>query len=251
MRKSGILLTALCAVLFAAAIDPARAAAKVERVTVMDHGGYFPVAIRLSSGEILAVMRAGAPHIGRGGRLVLSISNDARSRSSSSSPRKARRPCHSCAPRWFTARIRAGAGRPWSRPQRISCCSGCTSSGGGAISGRCSRTPSMPRPAGASRGSSTGRSTRSISCAMARAAWRWHSESFSFQPTAYTNYAVPTKAGWGLPHDPVPVGDDPPDDAYALVPITLDWQKIGGVAYSNQATGVKVTHYPVIHCRSP
>ncbi len=86
-------------------------------------------------------------------------------------------------------------------------------------------------------------------CAMARSAWRWHSESFSFQPSAYTNYTIPTKASWGLPHEPAPVGDDPPDDAYALVPITLDWPTIGGVAYHNPSTGVKVTHYPVIHCR--
>ncbi len=58
---------ALC---FAAADVPA------ERVMVMENGGYFPVAIRLASGEILAVMRAGAPHIGKGGRLDLSISKD-------------------------------------------------------------------------------------------------------------------------------------------------------------------------------
>jgi ribonuclease Z len=86
-------------------------------------------------------------------------------------------------------------------------------------------------------------------CAAARTAWRWHSESFSFQPTRYTNYVVPTKEGWGLPHDPVPVGDDSPDDGFALVPITLNWTNIGGVAYDNRATGVKVTHFPVIHCR--
>jgi ribonuclease Z len=86
-------------------------------------------------------------------------------------------------------------------------------------------------------------------CATARSAWRWHSESFSFQPTAYTNYTIPTKDSWGLPHEPLPVGDDPPDDGFALVPITLDWRAIGGVAYDNKATGVKVTHYPVIHCR--
>ena len=85
-------------------------------------------------------------------------------------------------------------------------------------------------------------------CANLRAACRWHSESFGFQPTAYTNYAVPTKESWGLPHDPVPVGDDPPDDGYAMVPISLNWSNVG-VAYNNQATGVKVTHYPVIHCR--
>jgi ribonuclease Z len=86
-------------------------------------------------------------------------------------------------------------------------------------------------------------------CAMARAAWRWHSESFSFQPTAYTNYIPPTKASWGLPVDPVPVWNDPTNDAYAVIPIQLDWTKIGGLAYSNQATGMKVTHYPVIHAR--
>ena len=30
-------------------------------------------------------------------------------------------------------------------------------------------------------------------CANLRAAWRWHTESFSFQPTRYTNYVVPTR----------------------------------------------------------
>jgi ribonuclease Z len=33
------------------------------------------------------------------------------------------------------------------------------------------------------------------------------------------------------------------------VPIELDYEKIGGVAYINAATGVKITHFPVIHCR--
>jgi ribonuclease Z len=86
-------------------------------------------------------------------------------------------------------------------------------------------------------------------CAMARNACRWHTESFSFQPTRYTNYLAPTKDSWGLPVDPVPVSDDPSDDAYAMIPITLNWTNIGGLAYSNQVTGVKVTHYPVIHAR--
>jgi ribonuclease Z len=86
-------------------------------------------------------------------------------------------------------------------------------------------------------------------CAMARNAWRWHSESFSFQPTAYTNYVPPTKASWGLPVEPIPVGNDTNIDAYAMIPIQLDWTQIGGVAYSNNTTGVKVTHYPVIHTR--
>ncbi len=77
MHKSSILITTLWVVAFAAAIGPATASAEVERVTVMGNGGYFPVAIRLAGGEILAVMRAGAPHIGKQGRLVLSISEDA------------------------------------------------------------------------------------------------------------------------------------------------------------------------------
>ena len=86
-------------------------------------------------------------------------------------------------------------------------------------------------------------------CASLRNAWRWHSESFSFQGTCYSNYVPPTKASWGLPHDPVPVGNDDPRDAYAIVPIELDWAEVGGVAYSNAATGVRITHFPVIHCR--
>ncbi len=86
-------------------------------------------------------------------------------------------------------------------------------------------------------------------CANLREALRWHSESFSFQTTCYSNYVPPTKESWGLPHDPVPVGTDSNIDAYAMVPIELDWAKVGGVAYSNAATGVKITHFPVIHAR--
>ena len=86
-------------------------------------------------------------------------------------------------------------------------------------------------------------------CAHLREALRWHSESFSFQTTAYSNYVPPTQESWGLPHDPVPVGNDATNDAYALVPIELDWTKVGGLAYSNAATGVKITHFPVIHAR--
>ena len=86
-------------------------------------------------------------------------------------------------------------------------------------------------------------------CAHLREALRWHSESFSFQGTAYSNYVAPTKESWGLPHDPVPVGNDSTNDAYALVPIELDWTKVGGLAYSNAATGVTITHFPVIHAR--
>jgi ribonuclease Z len=45
------------------------------------------------------------------------------------------------------------------------------------------------------------------------------------------------------------VGDDDPADAYALVPIELDWRIEGGVAYDNPETGVKITHFPAIHAR--
>jgi ribonuclease Z len=93
-------------------------------------------------------------------------------------------------------------------------------------------------------------------CQHLRAACRWHSESFSFQTTRYTGY--PTQAEiqreWGLPCHPTPVGDDQWGDAYAMVPIQLDWTKYGkvsgdNVAYFNQGAGVKITHFPVIHCR--
>jgi len=91
-------------------------------------------------------------------------------------------------------------------------------------------------------------------CKHLREALRWCTESFSFQASAHDGYGKPWKK-WGLPCDPVPVGDDPPDDGYALVPIELDWRKYGkdgkkdNVAYDNAETGVKITHFPVIHCR--
>lgn len=45
-------------------------------VTVTEGLGYFPVAIRLKNGDILAVLRGGAPHIGVKGRLDLVRSTD-------------------------------------------------------------------------------------------------------------------------------------------------------------------------------
>ena len=52
---------------------------------------------------------------------------------------------------------------------------------------------------------------------------------------------------------------DPPNDAYALIPIELDWTKTGldsnnvpnndNIAYNNPTTGVTITHFPVIHTR--
>lgn len=102
-------------------------------------------------------------------------------------------------------------------------------------------------------------------CQMLRAAMRWHSESFSFLPTGYTNNPGPDKikADWGLPVDPIPAKDprapydaryqeddyvDSSYDGYALVPIELDWQT-EGVAYSNATTRVTITHFPVVHAR--
>lgn len=111
-------------------------------------------------------------------------------------------------------------------------------------------------------------------CQMLRAAMRWHSESFSFQNTNYASYKAPKQADWGLPCAPVPVQDpralydaryneddylDSPTDGYALIPLELGWTKKGdldpatglpdNIAYWNQKTGVKITHFPVIHCR--
>ena len=113
-------------------------------------------------------------------------------------------------------------------------------------------------------------------CQMLRAAMRWHSESFSFQNTSYQSYPAkaPTKDSWGLPVEPIPVRDprapyvdryndddyvDSPCDGYALIPIELDWTKDGkdangvsnedNIAYQNAATQVKITHFPVVHCR--
>ncbi|MBF0494963.1 MAG: MBL fold metallo-hydrolase [Deltaproteobacteria bacterium] len=91
-------------------------------------------------------------------------------------------------------------------------------------------------------------------CKHLREVCRWHTESFSFQSTAYSDYVVPTRKSWGLPCDPVPVNDDAPNDGYALVPIELNWRKYGqdegdNVAYNNPTTGVKISHFPVIHAR--
>ena len=88
-------------------------------------------------------------------------------------------------------------------------------------------------------------------CEHLREACRWHSESFSFQQTSYTpdepdNRTLVEK--WGLPYEPSPVSDDPPNDGYAMVPIELDWEN-GGVAYDNKDTGVKITYFKVIHAR--
>lgn len=101
-------------------------------------------------------------------------------------------------------------------------------------------------------------------CTYLREACRWHTESQAFQGTAYKSYDSLDKitADWGLPYKPAPAGiyPDPPNDANALIPIQLDWQKNGldkdgkptgdNIAYNNAQTGARVLHYPVIHCRA-
>ena len=98
-------------------------------------------------------------------------------------------------------------------------------------------------------------------CYHLRETLRWHTESQAFQTTAYDG--SPTlaelKTKWGLSQDLVPVSDDPPNDANAIVPIELPWWIIGldsrgyptgdNVAYNNTGTRARVLHYPVIHCR--
>lgn len=48
----------------------------VRRVSVVSGGGYFPVLIRLKNGQLMAVLRGGAPHIGVKGRLDIVTSSD-------------------------------------------------------------------------------------------------------------------------------------------------------------------------------
>jgi ribonuclease Z len=117
-------------------------------------------------------------------------------------------------------------------------------------------------------------------CEMLRAMLRWQSEGFCFQSTGlvqgapgYLNQAT-LRHDWNLPVDPVPVRDprapythdgspvdynrldylDDFNDGYAVVPIELPWLKRGdtagdNIAYFNEKTGLKVTHFPVIHTR--
>lgn len=97
-----------------------------------------------------------------------------------------------------------------------------------------------------------------------REVWRWHTESFSFSSNSYQSFQPPSQAGWHTPVPLEPVGSiysqyqDPYSgttyDAFALVPIELPWQNYGAVegdniAYWNEDTGLKITHFPVIHTR--
>jgi ribonuclease Z len=91
-------------------------------------------------------------------------------------------------------------------------------------------------------------------CENLRNALRWATESFRFQTTSYAGYDTPARERWEVPDKRGPVSDDDPTDGYALIPIELDWTKYGekpgdNVAYYNPTTGVKITHFPVIHTR--
>jgi len=77
-------------------------------------------------------------------------------------------------------------------------------------------------------------------CGLLREALRWHTESFSFQSTAFVNYDYPT---WTVP------GGTPPEvkDAYDLVPFECDWKTEGFLAY--QYNNVTITSFPAVHAR--
>ncbi len=78
MRSSDIgrIMKIIPLLVMAAAFFAALGGGSIQRVTVVEGGGYFPVAIRLDSGDILAVLRGGGPHIGKAGRLDLVRSSD-------------------------------------------------------------------------------------------------------------------------------------------------------------------------------
>ncbi|MDQ5988191.1 MAG: Ribonuclease BN [Syntrophus sp. SKADARSKE-3] len=100
-----------------------------------------------------------------------------------------------------------------------------------------------------------------VFCQRFRDSMRWHTESFSFGVTSYASCPSPDQIqrDWGLKNLPAQVVPmtGPPDsntDGYAIFPIELDWSKRGDIqddnlAYNNAATGVKITHFPSIHCR--
>src|SRR5688572_4869354 len=55
------------------------AAAGGQAPALIEGAGYFPVAVRLKSSEVMVVHRSGGAHLGRGGRLDTVISRDGRS----------------------------------------------------------------------------------------------------------------------------------------------------------------------------
>lgn len=98
-------------------------------------------------------------------------------------------------------------------------------------------------------------------CELLRQAVRWHTESFSFQNTAYTNDYITQHQlapAWICPNA-TPAAPPNVKDGYDLVPFELDWRKEGfdangsaiddNVAYWNPDSGVKITHFPAVHTR--
>jgi len=96
-------------------------------------------------------------------------------------------------------------------------------------------------------------------CENFRNLMRWHTESFSFGPTRYTDESVnpppdQIQSAWGLMDLPVKVGDDDDTDGFAIYPIELDWSLNGAtagdnIAYYNDKTNVTIKHFPAIHTR--
>lgn len=86
-------------------------------------------------------------------------------------------------------------------------------------------------------------------CAALEKMMYWHNESQAFLFTSYKDYPIP-------PYDPEPALQR--RDSYDLVPTELDWRKTGkdtlgmpnndNVAYNYR--GVKITHFPAVHCRA-
>jgi photosystem II stability/assembly factor-like uncharacterized protein len=56
--------------------EPFRKLPDAERIIAAKNAGYFPVMIKLKDGALVAVIRAGATHLGRGGRLDILRSTD-------------------------------------------------------------------------------------------------------------------------------------------------------------------------------
>jgi hypothetical protein len=86
------------------------------------------------------------------------------------------------------------------------------------------------------------------SCACLRQAIAVALGKLQLPSTCYSNY-VPAypKSTVGLPRDPVPDCGDAPNDAYAIVPVELDFEQIGGVALRQRRHGGESHPLPVIH----
>lgn len=99
-------------------------------------------------------------------------------------------------------------------------------------------------------------------CRLLREAARWHTESFSFQTTAFTDAYIDQRQlrpTWTCPNAIPSAPSANLKDGYDLVPFELDWTKEGvdgngqptsdNVAYWNPDSGVRITHFPAVHAR--